>query len=108
MGMTEESDENGLEGSVRFGEEDSVYENECCVLLEDTFLNQYWYSNNDECEVVTRLALKHGTVLQGVENEIFKQLSIVVYKKGKGQLKSLHGIPKTKVKSSANKVNCVL
>ena len=56
---------------------------------------------------MTKLALKHGTVLQGDENEIFEQLLIFVYKKEKEQLKSLRGIPKTKVKCAVNKVNCV-
>ena len=46
----------------------------CHVVLEDTRLNQDRYSNNNECEVVTRLALKHGTVLQGDVIEIFEQL----------------------------------
>ena len=109
MGVTEVSDENGCEGSVGFGEEDSVVrEKEWHCVLEDTCLNEDWYSNNDECEVVTRLALKHGTVLQGSENEIFEQLIIFVYKKEKEQLKLSHGVPKAKVKCAANKVNCVL
>ena len=73
-----------------------------------TGLNQDRYSNNDECEVVTRLALKHGTVLQGDEKEIFEQLIIFVYNKEKEQLKSLRGIPKAKVKCAVSKVNCVL
>ena len=95
MGVTEKSDENCCEGSVGFGEEDNVVcENECHVLLEDTCLNQDRYSNNDEYEVVTRLALKRGTVLQGEENEIIEQFIIFVYKKEKKQLKSLRGIPK--------------
>ena len=83
-------------------------ENECHVVLEDTCLNQDRYSNNDKCEVVTKLALKHGTVLQGDENEIFEQLIIFVHKKEKEQLKSLRGILKAKVKCTVNKVNCVL
>ena len=53
-------------------------------LEEVTCLNQDRYSNNNECEVVTRLALQHGTVLQN--NEIFEQLIIFVYKKQKEQL----------------------
>ena len=66
MGVSEKSDENGCEGSVEFGEEDNVEcENEFHIVLKDTRLNQDRYSNNDECEVVTRLALKYGTVLQG-------------------------------------------
>ena len=53
MGVTEESDENGSEGCVGFGEENNlVCENECHVVLEDTCLNQGRYSNNDECKVV--------------------------------------------------------
>ena len=109
MGVTEESDENYCEGSVEFDEEDNVVcENECHVVLEDFCLNQDRYSNNDECEVVTRLALKHGTVLQGDEVEIFEKLIIFAYKKEKGQLKSIRGIPKAKVTSAVNKVNCVL
>ena len=80
MGVTEESNENGCEGSVEFGEENNVEcENECHVVLEDTRLNQDRYSNNNECEVVTRLALKHGTVLQGDVIEIFEQLIKFVY-----------------------------
>ena len=58
--------------------------------------------------MVTRLVLKHGTVLQEDENETFKQLIMFVYKKEKEQLKSLRGIPKAKVKCAVNKVNCVL
>ena len=100
MGVTEESDKNGCE-------EDNVV-CECHAVLEDTCLNQYSYSHNDKCEVVTRLALKHGTVVQGDENEIFEQLIIFVYKKEKEQLKSLRGIPKSKVKCAVNEVNCVL
>ena len=76
-------------------------------MLEDTCLNQDGHSNNNKCEVVTRLALKHGTVLQEDENEIFEQLIIFVYKKEKEQLKSLTGIPKAKVKCAVNKANCV-
>ena len=66
-------------------------------LEEVTCLNQDRYSNNDECEVVTRLALQHGTVLQGDNNEIFEQLIIFVYKKQKEHLSSLRGIPKAKI-----------
>ena len=41
MGVTEEPDKNGCEGSVRFWEEDNVVcENECHVMSEDTCLNQ--------------------------------------------------------------------
>ena len=109
MGVTEESEENGYQGSVGFGEEDNVVcENECHVVLEDTCLNQDWYSNKDEFEIVTRLAMKHSRVLQGDENEIFEQLIIFANKKEKEQLKSLHGIPKAKVMCAVNKVNCVL
>ena len=80
VGVTEESDKNNSEGSVGFGEEDNaVFENEGYVVLEDTCLNQDQYSNNDDCEAVTRLALKCVTVLQGDENEIFEQLIIFVY-----------------------------
>ena len=62
MGVTEESEENGCQGSVGFGEEDNVVcENECHVVLEDICLNQDRYSNN-EFEVVTRLAMKHGSL----------------------------------------------
>ena len=77
-------------------------------MLEDTCLNQDRYRNNDKCEVVTKLALKHSTVLQGDGNEIFEQLIIFVHKKEKEQLKSLRGILKAKVKCTVNKVNCVL
>ena len=49
MGVTEESDETGCEGSVGFGEEENIVcENECHVVLEDTCLNQDRYNNNDE------------------------------------------------------------
>ena len=77
-------------------------------MLEDTCLNQDQYNKNDKCEVVTKLAVKHGTVLQGDENKIFEQLIIFVHKKDKEQLKSLRGIPKAKMKCAVNKVNCVL
>ena len=91
MGVTEESDENGCEGCVGFGEENNlVCENECHVVLEDTCLNQDRYSNNDECKVVNWLALKHGTVLQEDHNGIFEQLIIFLYKKKKMGLKLLH------------------
>ena len=59
-------------------------------------------------EVVTKLALKHGTVLQGNEKKIFEQLILFVYKKRKEQLKSLSGIPKAKVECAMSKVNCLL
>ena len=55
-----------------------------------------------------RLALKHGTVLQEYENEIFEQLIMVVYKKEKEKLNSLRGVPKAKVKCVVSKVNCVV
>ena len=109
MSVAKVSVKNGCEGSVEFGEEENVVcENECHVVLEDTCLNQDCYSNNDKSEVVTKLPLKHGTVLQGDENEIFVQLIVFVYNKEKQQLKSLRGIPKAKVKCAVNKVNCVL
>ena len=57
---------------------------------------------------MTRLALKHGVVLQGDENKTFEQLIIFVDKKEKEQLKSLYRILKAKVKFAVNKVNCVL
>ena len=42
MGLTKESDKNGCEDSLWFGEEDNhVCKNECRVALEDTCLNQY-------------------------------------------------------------------
>ena len=44
-------------------------ENECHVVLEDTCLNQDCHSNNDKSKVITKLALKHDTVLQGDEKE---------------------------------------
>ena len=56
---------------------------------------------------MTRLALKHGSVLQEDENEIFEQLIIFVRKKEKKQLKSLRAIPKAKVKCAVNNVNWV-
>ena len=43
-------------------------ENECHVVLEDTCLNQECNNKNEECEIVTRLALNHGAVLLGDEN----------------------------------------
>ena len=48
------------EDSFGFREEDMdvVCENVCYVILENTCLNQDRYSNNNEREVVTRLALK--------------------------------------------------
>ena len=55
MGVSEVSNENDCEGSVRFGEEGSVVW--CHDVLEDTCLNQDRYSNNDKCEVVTILIL---------------------------------------------------
>ena len=77
----------------------------CCVggCLSKSGLVK-WYG---ECEV-PRLALKHGTVLQEYENEIFEQLIMVVYKKEKEKLNSLRGVPKAKVKCVVNKVNCVV
>ena len=42
------------------------------------------------------------------EMEIFEQLIMFVDKKEKDQLKSLRGIPKTKVKCAMNNVSCVL
>ena len=82
MGVAEDSDKNGCEGSVGFGEEENVVcENECHVVLEDTCLNQDRYSNNDKCEVVTKLALKHGIVLQGDESEILEQLLYLYIRK---------------------------
>ena len=80
--------------------------NECHVTLEDTWVNQDRYNDNDKLEVATRLALKHSTVLQKGEHEMFEQLIMFTYKKEKGQLKSLRGIPKAKVKCALNKVNC--
>ena len=52
-------------------------------MLEYTRLNQDRYSNNNKCEVVPRLALKHGKVLQEDKNEIFEQLTMFLYKKKK-------------------------
>ena len=109
MGVAKESVENDCEGCVEFGEEENVVcENECHVVLEDTCLNQDCYSNNDKSEVVTKLALKHDTVLQGDENEIFEELIVFVHKNEKQQLKSLSGILEAKVKCAVKKVNCVL
>ena len=100
---------NGCEDFVEFGkEENDVRENECHVVLEDTCLNQDYYGNNDKSEVVTKLALKHGTFFQGNEKEIFEQLILFVYKKRKEQLKSLSGIPKAKAECAMSKVNCLL
>ena len=65
MGMAKEFVENDCEGYVEFGEEENVVcENECHVVLEDTCLNQDCYSNNDKSDVMTKLVLKHDTVLQ--------------------------------------------
>ena len=65
MGVAKESVENGCEGCVEFGEEENVVcENECHVVLEDTCLNQDYYSNNDKSDVMTKLVLKHDAVLQ--------------------------------------------
>ena len=50
-------------------------------MLEDTYLNQDWYSKSDKDDVLTKLALKYGTFIQRNENEIFEQLSIFVYQK---------------------------
>ena len=109
MGVAKVSVKNGCEGSLEFGEEENVVcENECHVVLEDTCLNQDCYSNNDKSKVMTKLALKHGIVLQGDENEIFEQLIIFLYKKEKEQSKSLRGILKVKVKFALNKANCML
>ena len=55
---------------------------------------------------MTRLAVKHSTVLQKGEHEMFEQFIMFTYQKEKGQLKSLRGIPKAKVKCALNKVNC--
>ena len=81
MGVTEDS------FGFREDDMDFVCENVCYVMLEDTCLNQDRYSNNNESEVVTRLALKYGTVFQEDENEIIEQLIIFIYKKEKEQLK---------------------
>ena len=44
MGVAKEFHENVCEGSAEFGEEENVVcENECHVVLEDTFLNQDFY-----------------------------------------------------------------
>ena len=44
MGVAEEFDENGCEGSAEFGEEENVVcKNECHVVLEETCLNQDCY-----------------------------------------------------------------
>ena len=65
MGMAKGFVENDCEGYVEFGEEENVVcENECHVVLEDTCLNQDCYSNNDKSDVMTKLVLKHDTVLQ--------------------------------------------
>ena len=109
VGVAKESDKNGCKDSVQFGEEENVVcESECHVVLEDPSLNQDCYGNNEKKEVVTKLALKHGIVLQGDENEIFEQLIIFLYKKEKEQSKSLRGILKVKVKFALNKANCML
>ena len=109
MCVAKEADENGCEDSFEFDEEENVVcKNECHVVLKDTCLNQRSYRNNDKSELVNKLSLKHVTVLQGDENEIFEQLIIFLYKKEKEELKSLRDIPKAKVKCAVNKVNCVL
>ena len=71
MGVAKESVKNGCQDSAEFGEENVVCENECHDVLEDTCLNQDGYSNNDWSEVMPKFALKHDTVLQEDENEIF-------------------------------------
>ena len=77
--FSDQSVKNGCEGSAEFSvEENVVCENECHVVLEDTCLNQDCYSNNDKSKVITKLALKHDTVLQGDENEIFEQLIVCI------------------------------
>ena len=50
-------------------------------MLEDTCLNQDCYSNNDKSDVVTKLALKHDTVLQGDENNLNNSLYLYIRKK---------------------------
>ena len=55
---------------------------------------------------MTKLALKHGTVLEGDEYKTLDPLIIFLYKKKKEQLKALRGILKAKVKCAVNKVNC--
>ena len=47
--------------------------------------------------MVPILRLKHGTVLQEDENEIFGLLIMFAYKEEKERLKPLHGIPKAKM-----------
>ena len=97
MRVAEDSDKNGCEGYVGFGQEENVVcENECHVVLDDTCSNQDRYSNNDKYEVVTKLALKHGTVLQEDENEIFEQLIIFVHKKEKEEIKVITWDSKSK------------
>ena len=82
MGAAEESKENESEDSAGFDEERNVVcENVRHFVLEATYLNQDWYSNNDKVDVLTKLALKYGTFIQRNENEIFEQLSIFVYQK---------------------------
>ena len=82
MGVVKESVENGCEGSVELGEEENgVCKNECHVMLEDTCLNQDCYSNNGKSDVVTKLALKHDTVLQGDENNLNNSLYLYIRKK---------------------------
>ena len=82
--------------------------NECDFVLGDNCLNKDQYINNDECERMTRPALKHGTVFEADENEILEQLIIFVYKTEKEQLKTLRGILKAKLNCAVNKVSCVL
>ena len=109
MDMAEDSDENGCEGSVAFGEEDNIAcENQCHLVLQDTSLNQERYSNNGEYQVLTRVVLKYGRVLQEDENEIFEQLITFIYKKEKEKLVIMWD-SKAMVKCAENKINnCVL
>ena len=53
---------------------------------------------------MTKLVLKHDTVLQGNENRIFEHLIVFVYEKEKQQFKSLRRIPKAKVKCTRSVV----
>ena len=72
MGVTGESNKNGCKVSGMSGEEDNVaYENKCHVVFGGYLSKLRPVSINDKCEVVNRLALKHGTVLQEDENRIF-------------------------------------
>lgn len=103
------SDVNSRKSLAMLGKDDiGVYLNERFVVLEDGCLNRERWSDNEEREVPKIWALKRSAVLKENENEILKQLKLLSGKDKKGRLQPWNGIPKTKVKSAMNKVNCIL